>query len=306
VRAIQRATGLHRRTSRRYRPWAATQGLLDTALPPVEALHELMATTLALPPPPPTVASVDPYREVVTHLHAQGVAGTAIWQRLRERGYSGTLAALDRFLHWLEPQRPLATGWVEREPGSEAQVDCGYAGRLRDPGTGALRQTWALVMTLASSRQQYVAFAFDQALPPWIRHHGHAFTCFGRVPPRVVRANLKAGIVQACFDDPQVQRTDREGAEHDGLLLAPCRPRTPEHKGKVEQGGVHDVKRNCLGGRVPTLITPANADVRPWCLTTAGRRIQGPTTAPPLERFAVVEHAQLKPLPVMSSDLGSV
>jgi hypothetical protein len=27
--AIQRATGLHRRTIRRYRPWAATQGLLD-------------------------------------------------------------------------------------------------------------------------------------------------------------------------------------------------------------------------------------------------------------------------------------
>lgn len=29
LRAIQRATGLHRRTSRRYRQWAATQGLLD-------------------------------------------------------------------------------------------------------------------------------------------------------------------------------------------------------------------------------------------------------------------------------------
>jgi hypothetical protein len=29
LRAIQRATGLHRRTIRRYRQWAATQGLLD-------------------------------------------------------------------------------------------------------------------------------------------------------------------------------------------------------------------------------------------------------------------------------------
>jgi transposase len=69
----------------------------------------------------------------------------------------------------------------------------------------------------------------------------------------VVLDNLKAGIVQACFDDPQVQSTYRECAEHYGFLLAPCRP--PEHKGKVEQGGVHYVKRNFLGGRVPTLLT---------------------------------------------------
>lgn len=48
--AMQRATGLHRRTMRRYRPWAATQGLLDTPLPSVEVLHQLVSTTLELPP----------------------------------------------------------------------------------------------------------------------------------------------------------------------------------------------------------------------------------------------------------------
>src|SRR5262245_28934874 len=119
---MQRATGLHRRTMRRYRQWAVTQGLLEQPLPPVEALHELMATTLELAPPPQTVSSVEPYREVVTQLHARGVAGTAIWQRLRARGYSGTLSALYRLLHRLEPYRPAATGRMEREPGSEAQV----------------------------------------------------------------------------------------------------------------------------------------------------------------------------------------
>ena len=44
-------------------------------------------------------------------------------------------------------------------------------------------------------------------------------------------------------------------------MIAPCRPRTPEHKGKVEQGGVHYVKRNFLGGRQPTTIIQANQDV---------------------------------------------
>jgi Mu transposase, C-terminal domain/Integrase core domain len=173
-----------------------------------------------------------------------------------------------------------------------------------DPATGALRKTWAFVMTLAYSRHQYVEFVFDQTLPTWIALHGHAFTFFGGVPHRVVLDNLKAGIVQACFDDPQVQSTYRECAEHYGFLLAPCRPRTPEHKGKVEQGGVHYVKRNFLGGRVPTLLAQANAEVRQWCLTTAGQRIHGTTKAAPLDRFEASERAQLKPLPAMSYDLA--
>jgi len=198
-----------------------------------------MATTLALPPPPQPVSSVEPYREVVLHLRAQGVAGAATWHRLRERGYAGPLSSVCRFLHRLEPHRPSATLRVEREPGSEAQVDFGGAGRRLDPGTSALRTTWAVVMPLAYSWHQYVAFVFDHALPTWIQLHGRAFTCFGGLPHRVVLGHLKAGIVKACFDDPPVQSPSREGAEPYGFLLAPCRSWTPEHTGKVEQGGVH-------------------------------------------------------------------
>jgi transposase len=54
---------------------------------------------------------------------------------------------------------------VERDPGEEAQVDFGYAGRMLDPATGQLRKAWAFVMTLAHSRHQYVEFVFDQSLP---------------------------------------------------------------------------------------------------------------------------------------------
>jgi transposase len=82
-----------------------------------------------------------------------------------------------------------------------------------DPLTGVLRKTWACVMVLAYRRQQYVEFVFDPSLPTWLQLHGHACTCLGGVPHRVVLDNRKAGIVKACFDDPQVQRTYRECAE---------------------------------------------------------------------------------------------
>lgn len=308
--AIGRATGLNRRTIRRYQRWARAQGLLDQTqpLPDLEALHAVFTTTLPpAAPPPQTVSSVEPYREVVRTLHAQGVAGTAILQRLRERGYRGGLSSVYRFVHHLE-QLELTpknlTVRIEREPGSEAQVDFGYAGLLLDPTSGALRKAWAFVMVLAYSRHQYVEFVFDQKLPTWITLHAHAFAYFGGVPGRVVLDNLKAGITRACFDDPQIQPTYRECAEHYGFLLAPCAPRTPEHKGKVEQGGVHYVKQNFLGGRAPTTLTQANADVLEWCRTTAGQRRHGTTKAAPLERFEQVERAELLPLPPTPYDLA--
>ena len=148
---IQRATGLNRRTMARYRTWASAQGLLDNPLPPLEDLQQLIAATLALPPPPQILSSVAPYRELVVPLHRAGVAGTAIWHRMRERGYQGALSSVYRFLHRLEPADQTAIVRVEREPGSEAQVDFGYAGRMLDPTTGALRKTWACVMLLAYS-----------------------------------------------------------------------------------------------------------------------------------------------------------
>lgn len=313
VSATQRATGLNRRTIMRYRSWARAQGLLDPqrSLPSLEQMQELLARTLPPPAPPPqTVSSVEPYREIVSTLYRQQVAGTAIWHRLRERGYRGGLSSVYRFLRQLDrlehrdPAGKLVTVRIEREPGSEAQVDFGYAGLLVDPTSGALRKAWAFVMVLAYSRHQYVEFVFDQKLPTWIALHAHAFAFFGGVPGRVVLDNLKAGITRACFDDPQIQSTYRECAEHYGFLLAPCAPRTPEHKGKVEQGGVHYVKQNFLGGRPPTTLTQANADVLAWCRTTAGQRRHGTTKAAPLERFEQVERERLVPLPPTPYDLA--
>lgn len=124
------------------------------------------------------------------------------------------------------------------------------------------------------------------------------------VPARVVLDNLKTAIVKAIRDDPQVQYTYQECALHYGFLLAPCAVATPEHKGKVEQGGVHYVVRNFLGGRTPTMITEANGDVRRWCLTTAGQRIHGTTFEAPLKRFEETEKACLKPLPASPYDLA--
>ena len=112
-------------------------------------------------------------------------------------------------------------------------------------------------MTLSWSRHQYVEFVFDQKVATWLRCHVNAFAYLGGIPKRVVIDNLKAGITKACWEEPQVQHAYGECAEHYGFLIAPCRPATPQHKGKVEQGGVHYVKRNFLGGREADIAHPS-------------------------------------------------
>lgn len=301
-RAVARAMGVHRQTVQRYRQWAQGQGLLEGALPPLEELQQRVAQSGNAVLPPQMVSTLEPYRALVTQLQQEGVEGTAIWQRVREQGYRGSLSSVYRLLHHLTPPRTTATVRVERAPGEEAQVDFGVAGRMIDPQSGVLRRTWAFVMTLAWSRYQYIEFVFDQSVATWLQVHGHAFAFFGGVPQRVVIDNLKAGITQASWEDPRVQASYRECAEHDGFLIAPCRPRTPEHKGKVEQGGVHYVKRNFLGGRRPTTLPQANADVLVGCRTTAGPRRHGTTKAQPLWRFEMVEQARLQPLPATPYD----
>jgi len=302
-RAVARAMSVDRKTIGRYRAWAAKQGLLEGALPSLGELYQLLEETQESPPPPQNASSVEAYREFVSKLRQEGVEIAAVHERLKGQGYIGSYSSVYRFVRRLEPLMPDVTVRVETRPGEEGQVDFGYAGMMLDPESDKLRKTWAFVMVLSWSRHQYVEFVFNQKVGTWLRLHANAFRFFGGVPERVVIDNLKAGIVRACWHEPEAQQSYRECAEHYGFLITPCHPRTPEHKGKVEKGGVHYVKRNFLGGRDSTSITQANQDVLIWCNTTAGLRVHGTTKEKPLARFEV-EQATLLPLPDAPYDLA--
>lgn len=303
--AIRRNLGVHRATVKKYREWATEQGLLEGELPPVEDLQARLTATLPVPPPPRQRSTVEPYRAQVEKLRGEGLRISAIYARLQEQGFGGTYAAVQRFVHRIDPPPVDVTVRVERAPGEEAQVDFGYAGYMLDE-EGQRRKAWEFVMTLSYSRHQYVEFVFDQRVATWLEVHRHAFEFFGGVPQRIVTDNLKAAIVRACWEgtDPQVQWAYRECAEHYGFIIGPCRPRTPQHKGKVERG-VDYVKNNFLAGRGELPLTQANRAVREWCLTTAGQRIHGTTKQRPLERFEQVEQAVLQPLPTQPYELAT-
>jgi transposase len=298
-RRIARDLQVSRKTVRKYRTWAQQHDVLTGSLPDPATLQAQLKTTLPGAVPPTTPSKVTPFRDQVIGLRQRGVECRAIYDILREQhAFTGSYGSVYRFVRHLEPRTPDAYVRVETGPAEEAQVDFGYAGLLRDPDADTLRKAWAFVMTLSFSRHSYVELVFDQEVDTWLRCHRRAFEWFGGVVRRVVVDNLKAAIVHAALYDPVVQRAYRECAEHYGFLISPCRPRTPEHKGKVEQGGVHYVKRNFLAGRAFRDVREANERVLVWCVETAGRRIHGTTKEVPLARFDTIEHDALLPLPV--------
>jgi transposase len=296
-RRIARDMGASRKTVSKYRTWAGAEDLLTGPLPDADDVQARLDAAFPPAAPPRVTSSVAPHRERVIALRARGVECRAIYARLcEEAGFTGSYIAVYRFVRRLEPRVPEACVRVETPPAEEAQVDFGAAGRLVDPDTGTARKAWVFVMTLGFSRHTYAEFVFDQTVSTWLRCHRHAFEWFGGCVRRVVIDNLKAAITHATLYDPVVQRAYRECAEHYGFLISPCRPRTPEHKGKVESA-VHYVTRNFLAGRDLVDLTDANARVRHWCRATAGQRIHGTTKEAPLDRFDRLEREALRPLP---------
>lgn len=307
-RASTKLLQYNRRTVAKYRQWAQEHGLLDGPLPAPAVLHQLLERTLPRPLPPQQTSSLAAYATEIAEYRARGMELAAIRGRLEERhGHPVSYNAVRRIAQRLAP--PVTPGpsdtfvRVEVAPGSEAQVDFGYAGTTVDPATTTARKTWVFVMVLAWSRHLYAELVFDQRVETWLLCHRHAFEWFGGVPARVVPDNLKAAVVRASFHDPVVQRSYRECAEHYGFLIDPNPPRTPRLKGKVEQGGVHYVTRNFLAGRTPPQpVDELNRALRVWATQTAGQRVHGTTKQRPVAQFEAVERAALRPLPAAPYD----
>ncbi len=300
-RAIARAMNLSRNTVKKYRAWFAAENLLVGPLPDLAELDRRLRAAFGDGQPRQNHSSIESYREEIQTLLERGLSPRLIFQKLNDRPeFTASESAMYRLCHTIKAaQPPEVFVRIETPPGEVAQVDFGEVTRLFDPVTQTLRRTYAFVMILAWSRHMFVEFVFDQTIKTWLLCHQHAFDFFGGVPKRVVLDNLKAAIIQAHTrdHDPEVTRAYAECAEHYGFLIDPCLPRRPEHKGKVERGGVGYVQQSFVPLLEPqTPLPEANRRVRQWVLGKAGLRTHGTTHEVPLARFAHTEQKALLPL----------
>jgi len=304
-KSIRRSLGFDRKTIRKYVELAQSVGVSrgesfpeETEL--VEKLKGLGHRGLLRETPVKDL--ITPYRDWIEGLlQHREMTAKQVWRLFREQtGLPVSYWTMKRYLgtQFQFGVSPV-TVRLEVEPGSQAQVDLGYAGMMMDPSCGKLRRTWAFIMTLSYSRHRFVRFIFRQDVSNWIDCHIRAFEFFGGVPASVVLDNLKAGVTKADLYDPVLNRAYGELERHYGFVADPAKAGKPKHKGKVERG-IPVVRKHLLAGRTFRDIEEANQRALGWCREEIGLEVHGTTQRKPFEVFKQEEASKLKPLPLES------
>ena len=90
------------------------------------------------------------------------------------------------------------------------------------------------VAVLAHSQMVYAEAVPDQSVRHWTMAHRRALEYFGGVPLRWIIDNLKAGVTKADREEPQLNASFREFAQHYHVAVLPARSGRATDKGPVE------------------------------------------------------------------------
>jgi transposase len=225
-----------------------------------------------------------------------GLSAQRIYQDLVvENGFTGSYEAVKRFVGKLRKTQPKRVWRMECQPGEEMQVDFGLGAPIEDGPGGKSRRSWVLRAVLSCSRKGYSEAVLRQDTETFLRVLENAVRSFGGVPLMLNLDNLKAAVLKADWFDPEMNPKLADFCRHYGMHVVPCRPWTPQHKGKVERG-VGYVRNNALKGRRFKTLAEENLHLQRWESGVADKRIHG-TTCKQVAACFELERPHLQPLP---------
>jgi transposase len=291
IRRIARELKIHRHTIRQY-------------VPDNKAASKCTTLSTTGSPPKCTISTAgkigrkslcDSLAKLIEAKAGQGLTAQRIYQDLKvEVHFTGSYESVKRFVRQWRKADPERVWRIEAAPAEEVQVDFG-AGPPIHSSDGRRRKSWVFRIVLSYSRKAYSEVVFHQDTETFLRCLENAFRHFGGVTQTTNLDNLKAAVLKFDFADPQLNPKLLEFARHYGTVILPCLPRTPEHKGKVENS-VGYVKGNALARRTFESLAPANQFLAHWERTVADVRIHGTTKRQVAQLFAE-EQKHLLPLP---------
>ena len=226
---MARELGLDRATVRKY--WSAE------AKPPTPQTGS-EGSTVSKSPTPQTgsggpASLCDPWQAQIETAWQAGLSVQRIYQDLvADHGFTGSYHAVRRLVRrrFQAPTEPPFRR-MECLPGQEMQVDFGQGAWIVEEGRR--RKTHLFRCVLSHSRKGYAEAVFRQTTESFLRCLENAFRHFGGVPQTVVIDNLKAGVIQADWYDPELNPKLEEFARHYGTAILPTKPRMPRHKEKI-------------------------------------------------------------------------
>jgi transposase len=299
LREIARATGLDRKTVRRY---VRAGGGLGSDEAAVEHAAQ-MVQARPLPAPSSPRKRLETHRAQIQQWLMPNERGqralrlSKVHTLLARRGVEVTYATLCRWAHD-------ELGWRERtptvrvddpEPGQEAQVDFGKMGMLADPSSGRVRQLWCLVVTLTFSRMQFVWPTFEQTTEATCEGLDEAWSFFGGMPRHVLIDNAKAMVTTADATAPRVNDAFADYAQARGVFVDTARVRRPKDKPRVENQ-VPFVRESWFDGEGFADLEQARRSAAAWCQAVA-ERVHGTTCRVVREHYEQQEKAVMLPPP---------
>ena len=241
------------------------------------------------------------YARIKIESARRGVTLKLLWEEYYQEhpdgyGYS-RFCELNNF--WCEQQEVRMP--QEHKAGEKLFVD--YSGDtipIIDRTTGlVLFDAQIFVATFGASNYTYVEASQDQKLSSWLMSHVRAFEFFGGVPEALVPDNLKSGVKDPLYYEPEINRSYLELAEHYGCAVLPARIRKPRDKAKVENG-VQNTGRRILAplrDREFGSLSELNQAIRELLEVWLNRQMKGYGKSRK-ELFALVDQPALKALPV--------
>lgn len=285
-RKIAQELGLNRRTVSRYAAKCTRE---------VTAGSESKRTTQVTAGSRRAKSACEGHRAEIAGKVDQGLSAQRIYQDLvTERGFASSYESVKRFVAVLRAKEPRRVWRMESPPGEEVQVDFGL-GAMVEGSDGKRRRSWVLRAVLSHSRKGYSEAVYRQDTETFLRVLENAFRHFGGTPQVLNLDNLKAGVIKADWHDPEINPKLAEFCRHYGVSVLPCRPATPQHKGKVERGVAY-VRANALKGRRFASLEAENAHLAQWESQVADTRIHG-TTCKQVAALFAEERPHLAPLP---------
>ncbi|MHB1697631.1 MAG: IS21 family transposase [bacterium] len=128
--------------------------------------------------------------------------------------------------------------------GEKVFVDfSGSKPKIKNPLTGEITEVELFVGVLGASNYTFAYAVYNQTLESWINCHIKMFVFFGGVPAAIVPDNLKSGVTNPCYYDPDINRSYLEMSLHYDTVILPARPNKPKDKPKVENGVLNAQRR---------------------------------------------------------------
>ena len=236
------------------------------------------------------------YREQIIAKIEQGLTAQRIYQDLvADYSFAAKYHSVRRYVGSLLESKVLPVRRIEVEAGQEMQIDYGQGAPCMDH-TGKQRKTHVFRLVLSHSRKGYTEAVTRLTTESLIRSLENAFRVLGGVPKVVVFDNAASAVKQADWYDPELNPKIITFCKYYSFALVPTRPRTPEHKGKVERG-VDYVQENALKGMTFESLALQNQHLVQWEKNVADTRIHGTTKKHVGKQFIEVEKQTLGPLP---------